>query len=137
MKIAGTFNFFGKVFRSGSQHPPKKITEHLSARFPQAQSVEWNRHGSLYEAVFFDNDTEMIARFDCDGTLTELRINVAPARIPQFLLDNIAPEFETMNCIEVHVNQSMYYELIIRDNEFRRFLIMADKAGTILEKTAL
>lgn len=137
MKIQGTFKFFGKIFGSESQRPPKKITQRLLSQFPLARGIEWNTQGNFYEAIFFDKDTEMIARFDPEGTLNELRINVAPASLPQFIRNNISPEFEIMNCIEVHTNQSIYYELIIRDQSLQRFLLMADNTGSIIRKEPL
>jgi hypothetical protein len=116
--------------------PPKKVRENLLKKFPQARSIEWVRNSDNYEAVFYDDNLEKIARFSKDGTLREYRINIRPEALESFLPENIlrlaSSEGEIMNCISVHNNDSLLYEFIVRDKSLVRYLLVITSEG---EKT--
>jgi hypothetical protein len=129
-------DIFYKILHAGRFSPPKKVRENLLKHFPRAKSTEWVRNSDNYEAIFYDDNFEKIARFSKDGTLKEYRINIRPEALGSFLPEDIlkaaAVEGEIMNCISVHNNDSLLYEFIIRDKSLVRYLLVINSDG---EKT--
>lgn len=124
-------DFFSKIYRDSKTGPSRKIREGLSKRFPDARSVEWNNQNGVFEAIFYDQDLEKIARFDPDGKLIECRINLSPEDIPATVKASIDRDLEIMNCIVADNNASIFYELIVRNQSLARFLIIVDESGEI------
>jgi hypothetical protein len=130
-------DFFSKIFGDGKTGPSRKIREGLSKRFPDARSVEWNNQNGVFEAIFYDQDLEKIARFDHEGKLLEIRINLSPEDIPATVKASIDRELEIMNCIVADNNTSIFYELIVRNQSLVRFLIIVDESGAIKKNEKL
>lgn len=130
-------DFFSKIFKDSITGPSRKIRESLSKRFPEARSVEWNNQSGVFEAIFYDHDLEKIARFDLEGTLLEIRINISPEDIPSTVKANIDSGMEIMNCIVADNNASIFYELIVRNQSLIRFLIIVDESGAIIRNEKL
>lgn len=124
-------DLISKIFGDSKTGPSRKIREGLSKRFPDARSVEWNNHKGVFEAIFYDNELEKIARFDHEGKLIECRINVSSGDIPAIVKASIGNELEIMNCIVADNNASIFYELIVRNQSLVRFLIIVDEGGAI------
>jgi len=132
-------DIFYKILHAGRFLPPGKVRKNLLKHFPQAKSTEWVRNSDNYEAIFYDDNFEKIARFAKDGSLTEYRINIRPEALVSFLPENIlkaaAGEGEIMNCISVHNHDSLLYEFIVRDNSLVRYLLVitsdGDKTGPV------
>jgi hypothetical protein len=124
-------DFFSKIFKDSITGPSRKIREGLSKRFPDARSVEWNNQNDVFEAIFYDQELEKIARFDPEGKLIECRINLSPEDIPATVKASIDRDLEIMNCIVADNNASIFYELIVRNQSLARFLIIVDESGEI------
>ena len=129
-------DIFYKILHAGRFLPPKKVRENLLKHFPQAKSTEWVKNSDSYEAIFYDENIEKIARFSKDGSLTEYRINIRPEALASLLPENIlkaaASEGEIMNCISVQNNDSLLYEFIVRNKSLVRYLLVINSDG---EKT--
>ncbi|MBE0639235.1 MAG: hypothetical protein IH598_12010 [Bacteroidales bacterium] len=122
-------DFLAKIFKRGGPRIPKAVKQSLSKHFSKAKSIEWGNHGELYEALFFDQDIEKIARFDQNGKLVECRINTPVPEIPYFVKTNLEEDFEIMNCIAVYASETMNYELIVRNHELTRYHLLIDSLG--------
>lgn len=129
-------DIFYKILHAGKFVPPKKIRDSLLQHFPHAKSTEWVRNSNDYEAIFYENNFEKIARLSKDGSLREYRINIRPEALASFLPENIlrlaSSEGEIMNCISVHKEENLLYEFIVRDKELTRYLLVITSEG---EKT--
>jgi hypothetical protein len=130
-------DFFSKIFKDSIAGPTRKIRQSFSMRFPDARSIEWNNQNGVFEAIFYDQDLEKIARFDLEGRLSETRINVSPEDIPATIKANIDSEMEVMNCIIADNNSRILYELIVRNQSLIRFLIIVDESGAIVKNEKL
>lgn len=124
-------DLLNKIFGITYLGVSKKVRQSFAQRFPGARNVEWTVQKEFAEAIFYDQDIEKIVRFDHDGKLIETRINISPLNVPENVRENIQRKFEIMNCIAVYSNESVNYELIIRDTQLIRYLALADAEGQI------
>lgn len=97
--------------------------------FSHARNVEWTCVDDMFEAIFFDEEIEKTAKFDRNGKLVEYRINIIPDDIPPIINSGVDEYYEIMNCIAVYTSETTKYELIVRDREFTRFLLLIDSLG--------
>jgi hypothetical protein len=127
-------DIFKNILNVSNLIPPHKVKEELLRQFPEARSLEWNKNKGNYEVIFYEKDTEKIARFSAKGELIEYRINLKPEflfkSLPQSIINSAKVEGEIMNCITVHSGDKMYYEFIVRDKELTRYLLLLDENGT-------
>ena len=124
-------DLLNKIFGITNLGISKKIRQNFALYFPNAKNIEWTSQKDFAEAIFYDQDIEKIVRFDKNGNLIETRINIPPLDVPEIIQKNLNPEFEIMNCIAVHSNESVIYELIIRDKQLIRYLATSDDKGKI------
>jgi hypothetical protein len=114
--------------------PPHKVKESFGKKFPSGRNLEWSKTKGYYEVIFYENDTEKIARISDKGDLLEYRINLKPESLakylPQDIIEAAKVEGEIMNCIPVHSNDNLYYEFIVRDQKLIRYLLLIDAEGT-------
>jgi hypothetical protein len=126
-------DIFKNILNVSNLIPPRKVKEELHKKFPDARSLEWSKHKGNYEVIFYENDTEKIAKFSGKGVLLEFRTNLKPEflskSLPKSIINSAKVEGEIMNCITVHSNDKMYYEFIVRDKELTRYLLLLDKEG--------
>ena len=122
-------DFLTKIFKRAETRTPKLVKNSLLKHFPEAKNVEWGRYSDLFEAMFYDEDVEKIARFDQNGKLVECRINASFTDIPSFVKSNIEHDYEIMSCIVVYASDSMNYELIVRNSELIRYSLLMDSLG--------
>lgn len=118
-----------KLFGSGPVSIPGVVKNSLSSHFPNASGVEWSISNTIFEAVFYHDNTEKIARFDKEGALTEYRVNIFPHAIPSPVNEIASGQWEIMNCIAVYTSDRLSYELIVRDNNLIRYKLLLDSLG--------
>jgi hypothetical protein len=127
-------DIFKNILNVSNLSPPNKVRKTLLMHFPSARSQEWSKSKSYFEVIFYENDTEKIARISNKGDLLEYRINLKPeflARsLPKAIIDCAKVEGEIMNCITVRSNDKLYYEFIVRDHNLIRYLLLLDVDGT-------
>lgn len=92
---------------------------------------------NYWEAIFYEKKVEKIARFDIEGKLLEHRVNLMGNAIPATISKALKDHHEIMNCIAIHSTGSVQYELIVRDKDLTRFLILIDQAGQIIKEEKL
>jgi len=125
-------DLFRSIFSPFSRSVPKRVSGSLPVHFAGAIGAEWTSNDEIYEAIFYHDDIEKIARFDKEGTLIEYRVNINPDQIPSPIREAVAAELEIMNCIAVYTSEKLNYELIVRDRKFVRYLLMLDSLGNSL-----
>jgi len=130
-------NLFTKIFNIGNVLPSKQVRQGLLLQFPKARSVEWTDHRDYWEAIFYDKKVEKIARIDNRGKLIEYRVNLTGDAIPDTISKSLNNNHEIMNCIAIYTSGSIQYELIVRDNDLTRSLIILDQAGQIINEEKL
>jgi hypothetical protein len=126
-------DIFKNILNLNNLIPPRIVKENLLNLFPDARSLEWSNFKKYYEVIFYEKDTEKIARFSRKGDLIEYRINLRPESLvislPKQILNSAKTEGEIMNCITVHSADKIYYEFIVRDRDLVRYLLLLNAAG--------
>ena len=127
-------DIFKNILHVSRTTPPKIVKEELLRLYPGARSLEWSKNKGAYEVIFYDNGTEIIARFSEKAILLEYRINHKPENLalslPLNIINSAKAEGEIMNCITVHSNNKLYYEFIVRDKDLIRYLLLLDNKGS-------
>ncbi|MFA5418035.1 MAG: hypothetical protein WC341_06210 [Bacteroidales bacterium] len=124
-----TFNFFKKDFES----IPENIILKLLAIFPRAINIEWNIAGDNFEALFYMDETEYIARFSEKGSLLEYKKNVLTNEIPDKIAHIPSNLGEIMSAIVSFKGKKLKYEIIIRRQDLSRYLLQLDDEGRLIE----
>lgn len=130
-------NPFLKIFKSNSHKIPEKIKNELLQQFPEAINIEWDIKDELYEAVFYVNETEYIAKISNDNGLTGYKKNLKISELPEAVSGECEELGEIMNAIAIYTKANQLYEIIVRDREFNRTLLLISKSGEILESKTI
>jgi len=129
-------NDFLKNVIEGSNISPSEIClQAFNDNFSEAINVEWFNKKTCFEAIFYKNNIEHIARFSLNGTLLEYRQNLGPDHLPNLLKSLVLQKGEIMNVVLINKGNLLEYELIVRDKTQNRHLILLSDLGEIkLEK---
>lgn len=131
-------NFFLKIL-SGSKgtNIPQPVKEAFIKQFDNPLNTEWSKAGKHYEAVFYKDELEHIARYKTDGELLSLKINMQLDTVPGLILNTVSEHEELMNAIAIHEKGKILYELIVRDEELIRYFLLVSSSGEVIEKEKL
>lgn len=122
-------DFFRNIFKPFSRPLPQKVAKSLPVHFAGAKGIEWIQHDGFFEAIFFHEEIEKIAKFDTAGNLLEYRVNISPDSIPSPIREAVDPALEIMNCISVYTSERLTWELIVRDKKLSRYKLLLDSLG--------
>jgi hypothetical protein len=125
-------NPFSKIFGTYPKPVPEPVRDELEKHFPNAINVEWEHKKNDYEAIFYLNDIEHIARISEAGELTEYKKNLWPEELPEAIAARSREMGEVMNSIAIFKSGACFHEVIIRDTLFKRKLLLFDEAGNLL-----
>lgn len=126
-------NFIKSLFNVENDLPGKKLNKSFFKLFPVAKNVEWQVKKDNFEAIFYENDIEKIAEFDKNGTCLLIKTNLNPLFF-EGKLKEIAEKYgEIMNTIQIEKESTIQYEIIVRDQELTRFLLILDEIGNELK----
>lgn len=117
--------------------PPEEIERAMFQHFSDAVNIEWFFEGGLYETIFYLDNKEFIAKFDQTARLVDYRINLPLDAIPSCIAHSIDPQKEVMNLVEIHQNNSVLYELILRNKDLIRFVSHFNHLGERLSEKQL
>lgn len=79
---------------AGNTTVPQAVLDAFSAKFPQAQNVDWEEEeDGEYEAEFKVNKQEMSANFKADGTWLETEMEIKKSKLPAAVKKAIAAQF--------------------------------------------
>ncbi|MBN1821134.1 MAG: hypothetical protein JXR31_06675 [Prolixibacteraceae bacterium] len=127
------FNFF----KNNLHTIPKKVREQQKIIFPKSLNIEWSNSEKYFEAVFYLDETEQIARYSTDGKLVEHKKNLWPEKLPKIITEACKKFGEVMNAIEIFKDGNHVFEIIIRDKNFSRHLLLFYNDGTLLKNYPL
>lgn len=128
---------FSKIFRNNSNKIPELVTRQLLSNFPEAKNIDWENKDNCFEAVFYLNDIEHIARFSKTGEMLEYKKNLWPSELPENIKMECHCSGEIMNAILITKKSEQNYEVIIRDEKLDRFVFVYTTKGELLESGPL
>jgi hypothetical protein len=130
-------NILSKIFHFSSVNLPAEVKKSFSEKFGESLNVEWLQSDDFYEAIFYLEEYEHIARFDSTGKILNLKKNLPIELTPLHIREKAAEHGELMNIIEIFEDEVVGYELIVRDEELIRFSLLLNEKGGLLHKCKL
>ena len=130
-------NNLTKIFGTSTKKIPDHIISQLLKHFPDALNIDWDIKDDFYEAVFYVDDTEFIAKISEENGLTGYKKNLKLDELPEIINAECEKSGEIMNAIAIYTKSNLLYEIIVRDKEFRRTLLLISKSGEILESKTI
>lgn len=128
---------FANIFKNQAKLIPGDIKKQLGKLFPTAKNIDWEVKNDIYEAIFYLNDIEHIAKFTKEGSLLEYKKNLWLNELPEQINKTGDTFGEIMNGIVINRNNVLFYELIIRDKKLDRYVYLFDDKGTLKESHLL
>jgi hypothetical protein len=130
-------SIFDQIVPKNTFSPPKVVVQSLERIFGKMLNVEWAEEDGFYEAVFYHNDIEFIARFDISGELQVSKSNLPLHLVTPPIAMRALEVGELMNLIEINQQGKIFYEIIARDKYLDRYYLLLEEDGTLLEKQKL
>jgi hypothetical protein len=130
-------DFLKNVMEGNGISPSEICLQSFNQHFKNAINVEWFNKDDLYEAIFYQNNLEHIAIFSLSGVLTEYRQNLPADYLPEPIKKIALENGEIMNSVLKNKGNSLEYEIIIRDKQLIRYLLIISDVGKIIENTVL
>jgi hypothetical protein len=129
--------FFINLIEGSSIVPPENISVSLYASFPEAINIEWFKKEVCFETIFYKDSIEYIALFDYLGGLLEYKMNLPKNYMPEKIKSELEVLGEIMNAVMINKGNRITYEIIIRDKEFKRSLLLLNEWGDVLTEKKL
>jgi hypothetical protein len=130
-------SIFDQIVPKNTFTPPQVVLQALEKIFGKMLNVEWSEEDGFYEAVFYHNDIEFIARFDNSGELQVSKSNLPLHMVTPPIASQAVEVGELMNLIEIIQQGKIFYEIIARDKYLDRYYLLLEENGTLLEKRKL
>jgi hypothetical protein len=129
--------FFKNILSDKSTNPPEEVKNHFFSFFTNPFNIDWYSEDDYYEAVFYEDDLEKIAKYDNEGNFVNVKTNISVDQLPQHIF-NVAKSYgEIMNAIIIGNNSETFYEIIFRDKELTRYELLLDEEGKTLSNQKL
>ncbi len=128
---------FAKIFQSQSKQIPSAVKKQLEKSFPGSKNIDWEIKNDIFEAIFYLEDVEHIAKFTKEGSVLEYKKNLWLNELPEQINKSGGTFGEIMNCIVVNRDNVLFYELIIRDTKLDRYVYLFDDKGNLMESHLL
>jgi len=127
-----------KIFSGDGPEPPEPVVRSLNEQFgDDLLNLEWSSNHGLFEALFYFEMKEHLARFLKSGEMLEYRVNLPREDWPGFLTAITGERGEIMNVLEVHTPEQQFFDIIVRDNKLLRSEISMDSEGRIVSERTL
>ena len=131
-------NFLAKILKGNlGENIPQAVKDAFNKQFDNPLNPEWVKTMEYYEAVFYKNELEHLARFNSKGNLENLKVNMPLDKIPENITNTARKHGELMNAIAIHRRTAVNYELIVRDKNLIRYFLLLDLSGEVIEKEKL
>lgn len=130
-------NILNKFFKFNNISLPSVVRRSFNEKFGDSINAEWLQTEDFYEAIFYSEDVEHIARFDSTGNLLNLKKNLTLHAIPEQIRIKAISHGEIMNIIEIKEEEIVGYELIVRDEELIRYSLLLNDKGGLIHKSKL
>ena len=125
------------LFQKKQLKPPQTVINGFVSVFDQSINVEWSKTAKFFEALFYEQEFEKIARFDKKGSLIEIRTNISPESLPEPAKSVASSIGEIMNTIIINKENKTLYEVIVRENPVIRILLLISENAEILSRKVL
>jgi hypothetical protein len=125
------------LFLRKTLQPPLPVLKSFADSFQDTINIEWSKTGRVYEALFYEQEIEKIARFDKKGKLLEIRTNIAPSNLSEPARSAAFNNGEIMNVIKINRENKVFYEIIVRENPVKRILLLLNDQAEILARKVL
>jgi hypothetical protein len=132
-------NILGKILKFSNLSLPEAVEKTFLNKFGNSLNVEWLHTDDFYEAIFYLEEVEHIARFDSVGHLLNLKKNLSRQATPKHIKVTAEQHGELMNTIEImeNNNEVVGYELIVRDEALIRYSLLLNQNGGLIQKSKL
>lgn len=130
-------HILSKIFKFTSVTLPAPVKIAFAEKFGESLNVEWLQSDDFYEAIFYLEEIEHIARFDSTGKILNVKKNLSIHSIPSHIKEKAAKHGELMNVIEIYEDEIVAYELIVRDETLIRFSLLLNEKGGLIHKNKL
>lgn len=117
--------------------PPQLCLDAFKRQFSNAVRIDWSSKDQFFEAIFYREDMEHIARYDEKGILQDYMIHLPQELLPSAILSRLAKRGEIMSVMLINKGYSIYYEIITRDKNHKRHLILLSETGALLNENRL
>lgn len=130
-------DFLRKVVEGTGIAPPVVCRQAFDENFEDAMNVEWHRTDEYYEAIFYRHNLEHIALFNLKGILVEYSKKLPAEYLPLPIKDLAISWGEIMNAVLKNRGNMLEYELIVRKEACKRYLLVIDEVGELMEERIL
>ena len=131
-------NLLNKIISGSNIEPPKLINDVFLKEFKNAMNTEWYIKEDIYEAVFYLNEIEHIVHYNNSGVLIDKRKNLLIKDIPKYIEEVASNKGEIMNAVEIsYLQDEPKYNIIVRNSELNRFMLLINNGGIIVEEKML
>ncbi|MBN2174040.1 MAG: hypothetical protein JW731_07910 [Bacteroidales bacterium] len=130
-------SFYQKLLKKDFHLPPRQVTEGFAKNFNNPVNTEWHKVGDHYEALFHHENIEKLAFFNALGQMTEIRTNQTVSELPEPINDTASRQGEIMNVIYIQKGSQNSYEIIVKQTDFTRKLILISEDNEILKTEIL
>jgi hypothetical protein len=117
--------------------PPARVVSALYKMYGDLLNVEWFEEEKCYEAVFYHEGMETIARFSEEGELQVSKRNLPLHMVKPQVARQAEIVGELMNLIEITQHGTLFYEIIARDKYLDRYFLLLQENGAVIEKRKL
>ena len=125
-------HLFKSLLLGNTGEPEAILLENLKEICPEAVSVEWFVDGNIHEAILTEHGQEKIVRFNRDGSLVNIRINIHIAAVPENIRKVLDNSGEIMSSILIKDRLKNMYEFVLRDKLMKREIVLTNESGKIL-----
>jgi hypothetical protein len=130
-------NLAKKILLSDTIQPPDSCLQQFNDNFRGAINIEWFEKGDHYEAIFYKDDIEHIAYYNKKGSLESYKMFLPTKFIPESIKRMLERKGEIMNVVLINKGNSINYEVIIRNQNLCRYLILLTDLGKVISEMQL
>jgi len=116
---------------------PKKVLASFKMMFGSSINIEWEKVQNEFEAIYYFEGIEQIARFNGNGDLLSLKRNLTIHTVPAEIAAIAKTYGEIMNVIEMKLGDTLNFEIIYRNESLIRFSLLLDENGKVLSHNTL
>jgi len=128
-------SLFHKILKVSQETlAPQSVTEAFNNQFDSPLNTEWHKTDEFFEAVFYKDELEHIAKYHSKGEFISLKINLPIESIPENICEAIKSQGEIMSAIKINCKEVIKFEFIVRDQDLIRYSLLLDAKGEILDK---
>lgn len=129
--------FLKELLKPAGYTPPQACLDAFNIQFGSAVRTEWSEKNDFYEALFYNEGLEHIACYNEEGILKNYKMYLPKELLPLSISSQLSDRGEIMNSVLFNNGHSVQYEVIIREPDSVRQLILFSSIGEILKEEML